>query len=53
MVGPLTLHSHCQELPLVLLILVRLTGVESQVILICSSLMANDIEHFFKCFTAI
>jgi hypothetical protein len=50
---PLALHQ--QELSLVLLILVILTGIggKLKLILICISLMGRDVQHFFKYFSDI
>jgi hypothetical protein len=50
----LFLHPQ-HELPLEYLILANLTDVRwnLRVILTCISLMTKDIEHFFKCFSAI
>lgn len=50
--GPLA-HKH--ELSLVLLIVAILTGVRwnLKATLICISLMAKDVQRFFKCFSDI
>jgi hypothetical protein len=47
-------HPRQPELSLELLILAILTGIRwnLRVILICISLKANDVEHFFKCVLA-
>ena len=44
-------HPYQRELSLVFLILVILTGVRwnPKVVFICISLVAKDIEYFFKC----
>ena len=48
-------HPHQDLLSLEFLILATLIGVRwnLRVILICISLMAMDVEHFFKCFLVI
>jgi hypothetical protein len=52
---PLAPYPHQHELSLVCLILAILTGVRwnLRVVLICISLMTNDVGHFFKYFVAI
>jgi hypothetical protein len=52
---PLSPHHHPHLLSPELLILAILTGVRwnLRVILIFISLMTKDVEHFFKCFSAI
>ena len=52
---PLAPHPQKHELLLVLLILAILTDVRwnLRILLLCISLMAEDVEHFFKCFSAI
>jgi hypothetical protein len=48
-------HPHQQFLSLEFFILVILIVVRwnLRVILICTSLMTRDFDHFFKCFSAI
>lgn len=50
----LSLHPHCYELSFILLILAILTWVRRnfEIVFICISFMAKDIEHFIKCFLA-
>jgi hypothetical protein len=52
---PLSPHPHRHLLSSEFLILAILTGVKwnRRVVLICISLMIKDIEHFFRCFSAI
>jgi hypothetical protein len=52
---PVVPYPHKYELSFVLLILAILTGVRwnLKVLLICISLMAKNVDHFFKCFSAI
>ena len=52
---PLSPHLRQHVLSPEVLILTILTGVRwnLRVILICVSLMTNDVEHFFRCFSAI
>ena len=52
---PLSPHPHQHLLSSEFLILAILTGVRwnLRVILICVSLMTNDVEHFFSCLSAI
>jgi hypothetical protein len=52
---PLSPHPHQHLLSLEFLILAILTGVRwnPRVVLICISLMIKDVEHFFRCFSAI
>jgi hypothetical protein len=52
---PLSLHPHQHLLSLEFLILAILTGVRwnLRVILICISLMIKDVEHVFRCFSAV
>ena len=52
---PFTPHPLQHKLSLVLLMLAILMGVKYnlKVILASISLMANDVEHFFKCFSVI
>ena len=52
--APLSPRLHQHELSLVLLILAILTGIRWHLrVFIYVSLMSKDIEHFFKCFSAI
>ena len=52
---PLSPYSHQHLLSPEFLILAILTGVKwnLSVVLICISLMIEDVEHFFRCFSAI
>jgi hypothetical protein len=52
---PLSSHSHQHLLSPGFLILAILTGMRwnHRVVLICISLMTKDVEHFFRCFSAI
>ena len=52
---PLSPHSRHHLLSPEFLILAILTGVRwnLRVVLICISLMIKDVEHFFRCFSAI
>ena len=52
---PLSPHPHQHVLSPEFLILAILTGVRwnRRVVLICISLMIKDVEHFFRCFSAI
>jgi len=52
---PISLHPRKHLLSLESLTLAILTGVRWNltVVLICISLMTKDVEHFFRCFTAI
>jgi hypothetical protein len=52
---PLSPHPHQHLLSPEIFILPILTGVKwtLRVILICISLMMKDVEHFFRCFSAI
>jgi hypothetical protein len=52
---PLSPHPHQYLLSPEILILAILTGVmwNLRVVLICISLMTKDVEHIFRCFSAI
>jgi len=52
---PLSPHPHQHLLSSEFLIVAIFTGVRwnLRVVLICISLMAKDVEHFFRCFSAI
>jgi hypothetical protein len=52
---PLSPHPHQDLLSHEFLILAILTGVrwKLRVVLICISQMIKDVEHFFRCFSAI
>jgi hypothetical protein len=52
---PLSSHPGQHLLSLDFLILAILTGVRLnlRIVLICISLMKKDVEHFFRCFSAI
>ena len=52
---PLSPHPHQHLFPPEILILAILTGVRwnLRVVLICISLMTKDVEHLFRCFSAI
>jgi hypothetical protein len=52
---PLSPHPHQQLLSMEFLMLAILTSVRwnHRVVLICISLMIKDVEHFFRCYSAI
>jgi hypothetical protein len=52
---PLSPHPHQYLLSPEFLILAILAGVKCnlRVVLICTSLMTKDVEHFFRCFSPI
>jgi hypothetical protein len=52
---PLSLHGHQHRLSPEFLILAIVTVVRwnLSVVLICISLMMKDVEHFFRCFSAV
>jgi hypothetical protein len=52
---PLAPHPHQYVLSLEVLIIAILTCVKRnlRVVLVCSSMMTNNVEHFFRCFSAI
>ncbi len=53
--APLSPHPHQHLLSPEFLILAILTGVKwnLRVVLICTALMTKDVDHYFRCFSAI